>query len=413
MIIAPIKPFPSYKWRWLSVAPTESLLDPPVFLGVLRVLARHEFQPPSSAEIAHELAIVQRETQTPVNLVRTPERNLVRNSGQYWKGTGLLKPSTGEIELTPLGHLLADGTLTQNEFAAIMVQQTVLPNPWTYTEAERRKWADSGLEIRPLALIIQVLQALWSLSGDPGEAFMTPNELIKLCIPLSGAKRDSAEIAFAISEHRAGRLDVSEWPDCTPSANDHRLAKEFLLFLRNYGICRHISKSISINDKYCLDEHFNSDIVLEGPNASIFANTDHSGDIVEAVRHSPLPSIIERQRAVASVLMRPRQSQFRSQVFEAFAGRCFLSGESIGEVLEAAHIVPVAYNGADSISNSVCLRVDLHRLFDSSNLRISDDGNILKSDALAASPNYQFLPARVNLPTFVNPANIHWRAKYL
>jgi hypothetical protein len=60
----PVKPFDSYKWRWLSVQPTESLLDPPVFLGVLRVLARHEGERPSTPEIETELNTVQSETNT-------------------------------------------------------------------------------------------------------------------------------------------------------------------------------------------------------------------------------------------------------------------------------------------------------------------------------------------------------------
>lgn len=104
----PKKPFSTYKWRWLSVAPTESLLEPPVLLGVLRVLSRHEGDAPSLSEIAEELRIVQQETRTAVDLVRTPERNLIRNSGQYWKGTGLLRPERGAIHLTPLGNHIAE-----------------------------------------------------------------------------------------------------------------------------------------------------------------------------------------------------------------------------------------------------------------------------------------------------------------
>ena len=158
MITAPIKPFPTYKWRWLSYAPTESLLNPPVFLGVLRVLARHEDQAPSNPAIAKELAKVKSETGTRVDLVRTPERNLIRNSGQYWKGTGLLLPDRGDIHLTPLGRNVAQGKVTQGEFAAIIVQQTVLPNPWTYSKQEVAKWQAAGLEIRPLSLILEVLE---------------------------------------------------------------------------------------------------------------------------------------------------------------------------------------------------------------------------------------------------------------
>ncbi|MCY7335606.1 MAG: hypothetical protein LH613_05240, partial [Chamaesiphon sp.] len=79
--MTPQKPFDTYKWRWFSVAPTEGLLNPPVFLGALRVFARHEGVAPADPAIAAELRIVQSETRTSVDLARTPERNIIRNSG--------------------------------------------------------------------------------------------------------------------------------------------------------------------------------------------------------------------------------------------------------------------------------------------------------------------------------------------
>ena len=156
----PVKPFESYKWRWLSVQPTENLLRPSIFLGVLRALEKCEGLAPSDSAVRDALALVELETQSPVKLARSQERNLLRNSGQYWKGTGLLTPATGKIVLTALGHKVAEGRVTQGEFAAIMVQQTVLPNPETYKPEELKKWRDAGLEIKPLSLILQILEHL-------------------------------------------------------------------------------------------------------------------------------------------------------------------------------------------------------------------------------------------------------------
>jgi len=411
MIPVPIKPFPTYKWRWLSVAPTESLLVAPVFLGVLRVLARHEDEAPSDPAITRELAIVKSETGTPVNLVRTPERNLIRNSGQYWKGTGLLLSDRGDIRLTALGRKVARGDVTQGEFAAIMVQQTVLPNPWTYSPQDLARWHGAGLEIRPLALILGVLEVLGRRHGGARAAYITPRELIRICIPLAGSKAQASLIAEAIAAHRAGTLDVSDWPDCAPASNDHRLAKEFLLFLANFGLCRHIRKDDSMEDIYCLDELYDVEAVASRTAASMFAGQTDA--IVEAIRHSPLPSIIERQRIFSTVLARPAQSRFRERVFKAYSSRCFLTGDSLGEVLEAAHIIPVTYGGADKPENGICLRVDVHRLFDSNNIRIKATGELQFSDALRASKNYSLLPDKVMIPQFVNPANIHWREMYL
>lgn len=408
----PAKPFPSYKWRWLSVAPTESLLDPPVFLGVLRVLARHEDEPPSAPGIADELAIVKSDTKTTVKLARAPDRNLIRNSGQYWKGTGLLTPDRGKIHLTSLGREVAQGRVTQGEFAAIMVQQTVLPNPWTYKPGELSKWRAAGLEIRPFALILAVLQELGRRYGGPAAAYITPWELIHIVIPLAGTRTPEASIARSIVEHRAGRLDVSSWPDCAPAANDHRLAREFLLFLSNFDFCRRVEAQNNENEKYYLDELFDIDAVAMPSSGSIFSEDANAGAIIDGIRHSPLPSIIERQRTVSMVLARPGQAKFRNAVLKAYSNQCFLTGESIGEVLEAAHIVPVTHGGADKSDNGICLRVDVHRLFDSGNIRLKPTGDLIFSEMVQASRNYSLLPTKIAIPPFVNPANIHWRDTY-
>jgi hypothetical protein len=347
-----------------------------------------------------------------VDLARTGNRNLIRNSGQYWKGTGLLSQERGIIHLTPLGRRVAGGSVTQAEFAAIIVQQTILPNPWTYSPEEIEKWHEARLEIRPLALILEVLRELGRRSGGTSEAYITPWELIRICIPLAGAKASVGSIGHAIAENRAGRLNVSGWPDCVPAANDHRIAKEFLKFLANFGLCRRVEAKVSKNDRYCIDELYDIEAVSAKPTASIFVQQVHTDEVVEEIRHSSLPSIIERQRMLTTVLARPGQSQFRERVFNAYSDTCFLSGDSIGVILEAAHIIPVRHGGADDPNNGICLRVDLHRLFDANDIRIKVSGELQFSDALRASKTYSFLPSKVKIPRFVNPANVHWRDSY-
>jgi HNH endonuclease len=409
----PIKPFDTYKWRWLSVAPTESLLEPPVLLGVLRVLARHEGKAQSSAEIAEELRKVQIDTHTPVNLARTGTRNLIRNSGQYWKGTGLLAPNRGEIHLTSLGQRVAAGNITQGEFAAIMVQQTILPNPWTYSPEEAAKWERAGLVIRPLALILAVIEEIALQTGDNKAAFLTARELINVVIPLAGIKYLASLIAEYVINYRRGSLDLSRWPDCAPAANDHRLAREFLLFLSNFGFCRRVNAGLRLDERYYLDELFDVSALTPQTSASIFTDETNREAVVNEVRHSPLPSIIDRQRIMTTVLKRPNQAKFRDSTLKAYNTRCFLTGEEMTEVLEAAHIIPAAHGGNDKPDNGICLRVDIHRLFDSGNIRIKPTGDILLSEATAKSTNYSLLPSKIIIPTFVNPAHIQWRDSYL
>jgi hypothetical protein len=408
----PVKPFDTYKWRWLSVAPTESLLEPPVLLGVLRVLSRHEGDSPSTPEITDELKTVQTETNTPVNLARTAQRNIIRNSGQYWKGTGLLTPERGEIHLTSLGRHIAQGRITQSEFAAIMVQQAVLPNPWTYTSGEIAKWRASNLEIHPLALILSIIEELKLNHGGSGNAYLSPRELIRIVIPLAGIKATVAEISNFVAQFRQGKLDISLWPNCAPESNDTRLAREFLLFLANFGLCRKVEKGSRLDDRYYADEVYDAINIESITKESIFSGDIQADNVLNAVRSSSLPSIIERQRTTTTVLSRAGQPRFRKQILKISNEQCLVTGEKIVNILEAAHIIPVNCGGTDDSDNGICLRVDIHRLFDSGNIRLRPSGDLQFSDVVKLSKNYLTLPTRINLPTFVKKANIEWRDKY-
>ncbi|WP_211488467.1 hypothetical protein, partial [Escherichia coli] len=47
-----------------------------------------------------------------VSLARSEERNLFRNSGQYWKNTGTLLSTEHGIKLTNFGRSYASGVIT-------------------------------------------------------------------------------------------------------------------------------------------------------------------------------------------------------------------------------------------------------------------------------------------------------------
>jgi hypothetical protein len=293
-----------------------------------------------------------------------------------------------------------------------MVQQTVLPNPWVDRPQIIQKWRAAGLVIKPLQLIIQVMEELGRSYGGIEAAYITPWELIKICIPLAGNRATPTAIARDIARHRAGTLNVEAWPDCAPGDNDNRLAKEFLRFLANFGICQRTENRPSDYDRYQLKE-LDDPAALGAPQETIFDANPKTDVIVEAVRQSQLPSIIERQRIVISVLARPGQSRFRDDLMRACDGRCILTGDSIPSVLEAAHIKPVEYSGPDVAGNGVLLRVDIHRLFDSGNIRLRSTGELVFTDAVQASENYRRLPARINIPRFMDRQYIEWRDQYL
>ena len=121
---------------------------------------------------------------------------------------------------------------------------------------------------------------------------------------------------------------------------------------------------------------------------------------------------VERVKRLAEVTARPGQAAFRRRVLSAYGSRCFITGTAFPEVLQAAHIRPVSSQGSDHEQNGVCLRTDIHDLFDARHIRIDAAGNLVLSEALAASGAYA-LPTTVTWPTFVHPDNIEFRWKFL
>lgn len=150
----PKKPFSGYKWKWASVQCTELLNDPIVFHGVLSGMAKLEGKglSYSSNEFRYELVRLEndlKDTPVSVNLSgRGGDRNLIRNSGQYWKAMGLIpKDSRGVIELTDYGRQVASGGVSQSEFSAITIRTFRLPNPYISSAHEVEEWLAAKLEI--------------------------------------------------------------------------------------------------------------------------------------------------------------------------------------------------------------------------------------------------------------------------
>ncbi|MFZ4792439.1 MAG: HNH endonuclease [Candidatus Competibacteraceae bacterium] len=71
-----------------------------------------------------------------------------------------------------------------------------------------------------------------------------------------------------------------------------------------------------------------------------------------------------RQRVVCEIWARRGQQAFRDTLISAYDGRCVFTHSQTIDVLEAAHIVPVADDGQHTIDNGLLLRSDVHTLFD-------------------------------------------------
>lgn len=404
----PTKPFPDFKWQWACFQCTEGLNDPVLLLGVL--FRMRKLEPLgvkySSDEFAKELIDLSNDTADSVGVDlarRTGDRNLIRNSGQYWRAVGLIPPAdrSGKIQLTDFGRKVADHEISQTEFAAITVQTLKLPNPNIQSQEKCKEWLEKGILIYPLRLILSVVYELQKIEETQG--YITPEELIRIVIPLSGCKAEVQDYVNFIVRFRAGELALVGWPNCCTGANDERMAKEFLLFLSNYGYLNEHTEERQ-GKRYYINS------VLRDEIFAIISEKAHSESLTQAleeIRATEVTSEFERKRVQYIHNARPNQANFRREVLKA-CERCVITNVSMPEVLEAAHIKPFKYKGEDTIANGFAMRTDIHTLFDTGHLRIAVDGTVELSTR--ARLDYgATIPPRIVIPSFTNTDFLRWR----
>lgn len=397
---APKKPFPDFKWKWASVQCTEGINDPVVLLGVLFRMAKLEGKYKySSPQFAEELIGLSKDLKgTGVNVDlegRTGERNIIRNSGQYWKALNLIPANNtrGLITLTDFGRKVANHEISQTEFSAISIMNFKLPNPSIQSAEECKQWKDAGIEIYPLRLILEIVRKLGGGNALSADAFISVEELIRIVIPLSGtANRKIDDYVTYIKAYRNNEIELSDWKSCIPAANDERFAREYLLFLSHYGYLK------------------KEDTIATRQHERYFYNYDIDTEIQEilASKSSVANDIIsDTERKLVRGQKRPNQARFRKEVLAAY-GRCVITNVEMAEVLEAAHIVPFKYHGEDTAANGFPMRMDIHYLFDAGHLRISVDGDVFLSEKARWSYGAS-IPPRIFIPDHVNRNFLKWR----
>jgi putative restriction endonuclease len=96
---------------------------------------------------------------------------------------------------------------------------------------------------------------------------------------------------------------------------------------------------------------------------------------------------------------RKGQPIFRQQILRNYGHQCCISGDEVEELLEAAHIQPYVDERSNHPQNGLCLRVDLHRLFDAGLITITDELKVRVSDRLSGTSYYQLSGTEIRLPS--------------
>lgn len=112
------------------------------------------------------------------------------------------------------------------------------------------------------------------------------------------------------------------------------------------------------------------------------------------------PSVVEdkRNKALREITTRQGQPAFRSGLLTAYEGRCAITGCTITQVLEAAHITPYLGPDTNHISNGLLLRSDLHTLWDKGLIYLNDDFTLQLMPSLAGSEYAMYNGQRITLP---------------
>lgn len=117
----------------------------------------------------------------------------------------------------------------------------------------------------------------------------------------------------------------------------------------------------------------------------------------------PVPAPSERIRPEnVTYASREGQSDFRAMILAAY-GRCAVTGCRVEAVLEAAHIIPYVDRRSNILSNGLCLRADIHRLYDRNLIRIGADFKIWVAPELDGSSYGRLRGLKIRQPATGDP----------
>lgn len=83
-----------------------------------------------------------------------------------------------------------------------------------------------------------------------------------------------------------------------------------------------------------------------------------------------------RHRVLRELRQYVRDASFHKDVCEAYGYRCAVTGTQLN-LIDAAHILPVAAGGPDEVSNGICLSPTMHRAFDSGLIYL-DENHVMR-----------------------------------
>ena len=130
----------------------------------------------------------------------------------------------------------------------------------------------------------------------------------------------------------------------------------------------------------------------------VYPNYKYDEEIIETnekLKESYIP-IDENKKSTKMMLcvIREGHEKFRNEILNNYDNKCCISECNISAVLEAAHVTP--YNGRDSnnIQNGICLRADIHKLWDKHFIAINPKTNQVEIAKVLRDTEYKNLEGK-------------------
>lgn len=95
-----------------------------------------------------------------------------------------------------------------------------------------------------------------------------------------------------------------------------------------------------------------------------------------------------REKTLTHVAIRRGQAAFRAALLEAYGGKCCITGCTLKDALEAAHIAPYRGDHSHHVQNGLLFRSDIHTLFDLGLLVITEGYRVKLSHAALKDDSY-------------------------
>ena len=101
-----------------------------------------------------------------------------------------------------------------------------------------------------------------------------------------------------------------------------------------------------------------------------------------------------------TIAYRRGQGDFRKELIEAYGGRCAITGCTVVDALEAAHIFPYRGSETNNVTNGLPLRADLHTLFDLGLITVdAENMKVLVQKNLHSSEYGKFHDKKIHIPS--------------